>query len=137
MKTLEGRKTKIHKANDQRAVWADGLGAVPRSNVTHQGARQRAVLKGKQLSARRLFAPRTDAKSERQDRHPRPSSAPARAAPGSLSIRSPAPVCGHCGRGQEFLSSSGSEFSVRRGGVLTPLAEVQTEDGLNLPLQLC
>lgn len=53
-----------HKANDQRAVWADGLGAVMRSNVTHQGTHQRAMFKGKQLSARRLFGPHTDAKSK-------------------------------------------------------------------------
>lgn len=44
--TLDGRKAKIHEENDQRAVRADGLGAVMRSNVTDQGTRQRAVFGG-------------------------------------------------------------------------------------------
>lgn len=39
VKTLDGRQTKIHKAHDQRGGWADGLGAVARSNVAHQGTR--------------------------------------------------------------------------------------------------
>lgn len=91
------RRQKIHKANDQRA---DGLGAVRRSSVTHQGACQRAAFKRKQLSTRCLFALRTDTKPEQQDQHPRLSLAPAWAAPGSPSTRSPVPVCGPLGEGR-------------------------------------
>lgn len=79
----------------------------------------RSCVQGKTAVRTALGCSHMDAESEQQDQHQRSSCLQA--------LR----------RGQEFLSTAVSEFTVRRAAILTPRGKFRTEDVLNLPLQLC
>ena len=105
-----------------KELHGDGLGAVTRSNVTHQGARQRDASKGKELSARCLLAPaqvlnQSNRTGTRVPPHHLPGLRPAAEHP------QPGLPAGPWG-GQELRSSSVGAFCAHGAAVLTPPGKI-------------